>query len=257
MQTYQQTIQGGAAWSMNTAGRYFRIIEAPDAPVDIIFFRNGIVSGNAQGVGPGYWSRPAEFFSRIEISSPVTQTVKVAIADGDGGYDVVGITGAVSVINDDVRRAISGQEFIARLNANAAGAGNYTFLQLWNPAGSGKNLIVKNIGASCGTAGQVTIRGSDALISGAASGLLRRSKHIAASPAASTVTQSRVLLSAGIPADTGTLTSISVNAGLSSVSWWQPNGEVIVSAGAGLLWFFEIFNAAGAYAFAEWAEVQA
>lgn len=151
MQTYQQTIEAGAAWSINTAGRYFRIIEAPDSPVDIIFFRNGIVSGNANGVGPGYWSRPSEFFSRIEISSPVAQTVKIAIADGDGGYDVVGITGVVGVVDGAKDRTKANKAFFGSVPVVAAS--NNAAAQLWNPAGSGVDLIVKRIKYTNRTAG--------------------------------------------------------------------------------------------------------
>lgn len=255
MQTYEQMVRSGETWSIHLAGKYFRVISAPSGPIDVLFFRNGIASGNASGVGAGYWSRPTDFFSRIEITSSQTQSVKIAVADGDGGYDVVGVTGSVSMINDDVRRAIAGQEFSARLNANAAGAGNQTFLQLWNAPGSGRNLIVKTIGASCSTAGQVTIRGTDSLISGAQAGLIRRSKFVSASSPEASVTTTRVLQQPGLPADTGILMSMQVPAGLALFSSWRPEGEVIVGPGAGLLWSYEIFNASGAYAYAEWAEI--
>lgn len=143
MQTYTQTVAAGSVFSLNIAGRYFRILEAPNGPVDVIFYRHGGVSGNAEKVGPGYWSKPKEFFSRVDIYSETAQKIKIAVADGDGGYDVVGVTGVVSVSDAAYQKVIDNKVFSVVTGIGNAVVGQLAIHCLWNPAGSGKKIAIR------------------------------------------------------------------------------------------------------------------
>jgi hypothetical protein len=143
MQTYEQTIPAGGVWSLHAAGRFFRIIEASNGPVDVLFFRNGIASGAANAVGAGYWTRPADLFSRIEITSASAQRVKIAIADGDGGYDVVGVTGVVNVADATYNKVIDNRCFTSKVGPVMAATSKSSIYELWNHAGSGRLIVIK------------------------------------------------------------------------------------------------------------------
>lgn len=159
MQTYEQTIPAGGVWSLHAAGRFFRIIEASNGPVDVLFFRNGIASGAANAVGAGYWTRPADLFSRIEITSASAQRVKIAIADGDGGYDVVGVTGVVSVSDASFAKVVENRAFTAVTSAVGSSAGTLPVHSIWNPVGSGKKIVIRKASVMNANASLVIIYG--------------------------------------------------------------------------------------------------
>lgn len=93
MNTLQQTFNG--VWPLQMGGKYLRVIAA-DAEVTVRFFRNGSQSYEASAVGSGFYAIPEGGFDRIDLVSAVLQTVKIAISNGDGGYDVVSVVGGVT-----------------------------------------------------------------------------------------------------------------------------------------------------------------
>lgn len=143
MQTYTQTVAAGSVFSLNVAGKYFRVLEAPNGPVDIIFYRHGGVSGNAEQVGPGYWSKPKDYFSRVDIYSATAQKIKIAVADGEGGYDVVGVTGVVSVSDAAYQKVIDNKVFSVVTGSQGGVVGQLGIHCLWNPVGSGKKIAIR------------------------------------------------------------------------------------------------------------------
>ena len=63
------------------------------------------------------------------------------------------ISGDVNVINGEQNRALAGGRLIG--GPDAYEAAKYPYVQLWNPADSGKNLIVTRVEVSCSAAGDV------------------------------------------------------------------------------------------------------
>jgi len=92
MRTLVQTFVG--EWPIQAVGKYFRIIEA-DGVVDVRIYRGSYPIAESIAVGVGFWMSPAGGFDRVDIVSATTQTVKVAISDGEGGYDAMTIVGDV------------------------------------------------------------------------------------------------------------------------------------------------------------------
>lgn len=93
MRTIQQTVSG--IWPLQIAGKYFRIIMAA-ADVDVTFYRGGAAVSNAYDVGVGYYAIPEGGFDRVDITSATSQTIKIAISEGVGGYDSVAVVGSVN-----------------------------------------------------------------------------------------------------------------------------------------------------------------
>lgn len=97
MRTLAQTFTD--SWPVAIGGRYLRIISAT-VSIDVLFFRGGMVVADAYDVGPGYYAMPAEAFDRFEIKAIGAATVKVAVSDGSGGYDLVAVVGSITATLD-------------------------------------------------------------------------------------------------------------------------------------------------------------
>lgn len=96
MRTLSQTFGAAGIWPLQIAGRYLRIIDAPNS-VDVDFFdAGGKMIAEAQAVGAGYYAMPAGGFARVDIITGSAQTIKIALSDGEGGYDVVAVVGSVN-----------------------------------------------------------------------------------------------------------------------------------------------------------------
>lgn len=72
---------------------------------------------------------------------------------GPGGG--VTVTNPITVVDGAIARTLSGVSFVGQ-TLQAAVAGQYAYCQLWNPAGSGRNLVVHRIAAELSAAGPVT-----------------------------------------------------------------------------------------------------
>ena len=95
MQTHSQLVLAGVPWRLNGDGSYFRLMESVEA-VNVRLFRLGRVVYDAQRVEPGFYSVPDGGFDAVEVATTVNpQAVKVAISQGQGGYDRY--TGSVEI----------------------------------------------------------------------------------------------------------------------------------------------------------------
>lgn len=103
MQTLSQTLNTGQSWPLHIAGRYFRLLAAA-ASVDVLFYQGGREVYAASQVDAGFWAMPDGGFDRFDVvcTAGGPQSVKLAVSNGEGGYDVatVSIGGTVEVSND-------------------------------------------------------------------------------------------------------------------------------------------------------------
>lgn len=132
-----QTFNGMVPWVM--AGNYFKLMEAAN-PVTVELFRNGQKVLTAALCEAGFYQRVE--FDRVEITNPVEQSTAFLVAGAEGGSDR--LAGEVSVIDGSAQRSLGGTAFIS-LIAAANLAANYSHVQLWNPADSGKRAFVNAI----------------------------------------------------------------------------------------------------------------
>lgn len=147
MQYFDISIAANAARQINAPGRFLRYYSGSAGGADeSILVRVGGLSG-AGGVilKPGQSLKlPAAvdswYLSNFANASTITGRVVIGMAVLDDDR----VTGEVSVINGEVQRVMGGKCFVG-LATQAASAGNFSHGQLWNPAGSGKNLILTKI----------------------------------------------------------------------------------------------------------------
>jgi hypothetical protein len=87
---------------------------------------------------------------------------------GEGQFEDNRISGSVEVIDGGKARTMAGLAFSGAYGAGYT-PGNYSRLSLWNPAGSGKNVILEAIALSSGAALTVNLYKSDAPATGGSS----------------------------------------------------------------------------------------
>lgn len=103
MQTHSQLVLSGVPWRLNGEGSYFRLMESQE-PVNVRLWRLGRVVYEAQAVEAGFYTLPTGGFDAVEVETTSNpQAVKVAISQGQGGYDrytgSVEISAGKSVVN--------------------------------------------------------------------------------------------------------------------------------------------------------------
>lgn len=132
-------IPAGGSFPLICDGRYFRI-QSATGPLKVV----GDSFGNMGSVGVGqglHLKATDDAFHRLTFidTSGGPNTVTVVIADAD--FVDNSLLGTVSVVDGEKARTLAGGMF-AGAPVQAAAAGAYGWVQLWNPAGTGKNLIV-------------------------------------------------------------------------------------------------------------------
>jgi len=137
------------------SGKFFKIVSAINS-VEVKFFSN-----NGSEIGKATFTQGDSVniekgFASVEVTSATAQTVEVITLEFIlSSSNVVGDVN--SVITNDYRdsNSISGNSYFAFMLLNgvtnnfSAGAGGFAACQLWNPAASGKTLLVKSLRHSC------------------------------------------------------------------------------------------------------------
>lgn len=103
MRTLAQIVYPDQSFWLHGTGRYIRIMESV-GPVNLRVIRQGRIVYDAQEVEAGFYATPDGGFDAVEVMTLAgPQLVKVAISDGDGGYDrytgVVNLATATSIAN--------------------------------------------------------------------------------------------------------------------------------------------------------------
>lgn len=164
-----QPLAANYKWDVGIAGNYFRLAACP-WPVTVQLLKNQQVIGQMANMMAGDYVEGVEFDKVSIVNGAMAQTVDVQISGGGAGSDRV--LGEVSIIDGGRSRTLAGMAFIG--TAGVAGvAGQYPHIQLFNPAASGKNVIVESLVGTVATAGFVQAFGHSvalaALVGGAPS----------------------------------------------------------------------------------------
>lgn len=230
MKTFTRVFGIGEQVEWRRPGNMFRIISAT-YPVTVELIQGGsVLDEKAESVDTGFWTIPAGGFEGIRITSAQAQTVVFAISSRESGYDKV--FGSVQVTNPEpgADRSIASASYMCGTPL-AASPGNYSQHELWNPAGSGKILIVRKVVAACTAAGSVQLGRANTLGAATATNW-KNSKNGASSWSASTIYQ--IAQSAASIINDGLLLSAVVAANAPRVLLDGKDDPIIVPAGKGL-----------------------
>lgn len=159
-------ISAGQTLRIQIPGTFFQLMEA-SAEVDVLIMRAHSIFGDAEAVPLGFSVGPlndADAFDGVEIYSATAQTVKVCIARGAVDLrSITQVTGTVSVVNGELQDVLSGMAFVGACG-NAAVAGQYSHSELFNPAGSGVNVVVSKVIPFVAAASPVQLRTHNAAL---------------------------------------------------------------------------------------------
>ncbi|MGD1324388.1 hypothetical protein ACNHE5_05545 [Pandoraea pnomenusa] len=199
MQQFDITVPANRPFVVNAPGRFIKYVSGSNGGGDpTLLVTPGLAGGQVLALVPGQ-------AYRVAANQPVPSSWTVAnkaggatilgnIVVGDGDFMDATVAGTVSVIDDSINRANAGIAFIGRCYV-APVTGKVPVIQLWNPAASGKTVVVETISVSSATAGAVTIGGIN-VAQGAATGTVG-SKLLSGAPGVATLIGASVTSMAG------------------------------------------------------------
>lgn len=125
-------------------GEYVEILECA-YPIDVAMMdRSGAQLSTMRNAEASYFSRPGKY-EVIQVTSASAQTVRLFVGSGDAGTRRT--SGDVSVIDGGKSRTLANTAFIASEGATGD-ATTAPAVYLMNPAGSGRNIVVKSFRVS-------------------------------------------------------------------------------------------------------------
>lgn len=142
VQQYDLNIPVGGAQSIDVEGDMVRFLSAVD-PFAKIEIRPNFAQGNIT-LKPGQGFKFSERVKRWVVLNKGTVPLSGYLMIGSGDFFDQRISGTVDVIDGGKARTLSNQAF-GGFAYQANVAAQYTRLQLWNPAGSGKNIVLENV----------------------------------------------------------------------------------------------------------------
>jgi len=147
---YDFTIPANGSFTLLVEGSYYRILSSTGS---LEVRRDG-----GSGVGPIYAGQGErdEEFKRITLVDKTGAINSGYIIISDGTFVDDRITGEVSVIDGGKARTIANSSYCSVVTC-AGTATNYSHVQIWNPVGSGKNVIVEAVNLFSPTAAYLSL----------------------------------------------------------------------------------------------------
>lgn len=170
MQQFDITVPANKPFVVNAPGRFIKYVSGSNGGGDAtLLVTPGLAGGQVLALVPGQ-------AYRVAANQPVPSSWTVAnkaggatilgnIVVGDGDFLDATVAGTVSVIDDSINRSLAGSSYIGK-GYQTGTTGQYPAVQLWNPAGSGKNVILETSTIESGSAGQVVFGSNSASIGG-------------------------------------------------------------------------------------------
>lgn len=146
MQTYTETIGAGQTKKWTDAGNFFRLMQA-SGPVDVVLYRNGKVMAKAEQINASFYAKPDGGFDAVEVTSQTGQTIKVGIADGEGGENV--LSGSVTIQNNNGALTNTAKAIATTSQQLLAANPNRRYLLIQNKDTAGKVYV--NLGGAAAT----------------------------------------------------------------------------------------------------------
>ncbi|MCV2361656.1 hypothetical protein LNV08_22045 [Paucibacter sp. TC2R-5] len=139
MENLRITLAAGETKVFVKAGRYFEIIDSTAAVTLAFYDSNGSQCDDATNVLSGFFF--SESYAQFDIYSATAQTVEIFLSSSAAGSKRQ--PGIVRVVDGERDKVISGVCF----RGAPGNSGNAPVCQLFNPAGSGKNVFVQAVRA--------------------------------------------------------------------------------------------------------------
>lgn len=131
----------GETKTFHVNGSYFEILECA-YPIDVkLLDKSGAVRSDMRQAEASFFSEGLDF-QTIQITSALAQNIRSFYGDGTAGTRRT--AGLVSVVDASKARTLASTAFVGA-GTSPATAGQNSMVQLWNPGGSGVNLVLENL----------------------------------------------------------------------------------------------------------------
>jgi hypothetical protein len=150
---------------LDLSGRYFFVMNQQSL-IDITVNRQNTAVGVAKGLSQGFRYGPAaEKFTSLDVKNANGNAQRIQLAIADDPVEYTALTGTVNVIDQSTGRAVAlAQRAFIGFILHAPATGQYVAVQLWNPADSGRNVILKRIYTDDGETSSIDVGFSSAPI---------------------------------------------------------------------------------------------
>lgn len=154
IQIFSLILAANEAREVAVQGEYFELRNAlyPIVLIELLD-RTGSVIARLENPEQSDYCKPGRYETIRITNGPTAQTVRHFYGSGDAGSrrtsGLVRIDGTsnVSVVDGGRLRSLAGNSYAGGAYSNAV-AGQYSEVQLWNPAASGKNLFLTQVNFS-------------------------------------------------------------------------------------------------------------
>lgn len=159
MQLYDITIAANTTRQLDAPGSYFYYYAGSAGGADSTITLRGVSSGLRLILKPGQAFRLPQ--GNVETSWILTNYANTAtiigtVMVGDGDITDNRVTGSVEVVDGGKNRTNAGTAFSIAINTGTPVVGQYAHCGIWNPSGSGKNVIVERLIISASVASIIT-----------------------------------------------------------------------------------------------------
>lgn len=155
---YDFNLAANTGMSIDVAGKFFKY-KSGNGVIRVRTSKGGVVDLLP---GQGVWN--SEFTSLTITDRSGLPNAGIVLA-GDFDFHDDRISGTVDVVDGSRTRTDQNRAFVAYVNgAVAGGSGAYAHQQLYNPVGSGKNLVVERVIVSSPVANTIRINKGGAIL---------------------------------------------------------------------------------------------
>lgn len=154
MQLYDITLTASQTRQLDAPGNYFYYYAGSAGGGDSTITLRGLSSGLRIILKPGQAFRlpnGAKENAWVMTNYAGTATIVGSVIVGDGDITDNRVTGSVEVIDGAKTRTLTGSAGLMSAATATPGAGNYLQQGVWNPAASGKRIIVNKLTFSSAT----------------------------------------------------------------------------------------------------------
>jgi hypothetical protein len=148
MQLYDITITASQTRQLDARGNYFYYYAGSAGGADPTITLRGLSSGLRIVLKPGQAFRlPAGSSenSWVMTNYAGAATILGSVIVGNGEITDNRVTGSVEVVDGGKNRTNAGTAFSSAISSGAGVAAQYAHCGIWNPSGSGKNVIIERL----------------------------------------------------------------------------------------------------------------
>jgi hypothetical protein len=220
---YDFNLAPGGARQIDAMGAYVYYYSGSAGGADSTITVRGQSTGFRMNLKPGQGVKLPGDETKWHVANAAGEAIIAGVlVIGAGEVTDNRLTGTVEVVDGEKARTLSGGMFLGT-SAQGALASNYSFVQLWNPAGSGKNLILQAMQLSSSVANSASF-----FIGGAPYASLGSVRNKKASAGVG-VGQTRY----GAGPNVGSFLRVSYMAATQPIEW-RPTGNVVLEPGYGI-----------------------